>query len=264
VVSALVARAVAHVYPGGVQALDGVDLHGAPGDVLALIGPNGSGKSTLLRVLGGTLTPTRGTVELDARPLARLSGRARARRIASVPQSLRSLPDARVLDFVCGGRYAHVGFWSAACADDRRAVEQALAEAGLSELCERRVSELSGGQRQRALLALALAQQPDILLFDEPTTALDPEHQVRFFERARALAESGRMVVVATHDLNLASLLARRLVLLAGGQIAAQGTAREVLRPEVLVPVYGPTLLFLEARAPWSTPLVLSWPRGPG
>jgi iron complex transport system ATP-binding protein len=178
VVTRLVARALGHEYPGPRRALAEVELALAPGELVCVIGPNGSGKSTLLRLLAGLLAPGAGAVELDGRPLAALTSRARARNIAFVPQALRARPELDARAFVLGGRYAHQPRWRGILARespaDRAAVARALAEADALELAPRRLDELSQGQFQRVLLARALAQEAPLLLFDEPTAALDP------------------------------------------------------------------------------------------
>jgi iron complex transport system ATP-binding protein len=136
-------------------------------------------------------------------------------------------------------------------------VADALAEADAADLCGRLLSRLSGGQRQRVLVARALAQEADLLLFDEPTASLDPEHQVRVFALIGELARRGRAAVVATHELSLASRFATRAVLLDRGRARASGTAEEVLAPAVLEPVYGRHLWY--GRGPGGRPVVVPW-----
>ena len=258
----LAARGLCFDYPGPLRAVDGVDLTVERGELLVALGPNGSGKSTLLKLLGGLLAPTAGEVLLEGLPLAARKPRERARRIAVVPQYLPALFEVSVENFVLGGRYAHLGFWRGARARDREVVRGSLAEADAADLGARLLSELSGGQRQRVLVARALAQEADLLLFDEPTASLDPEHQVRVFELIRELSARGRSAVVATHELNLASQFATRVALLAGGRIVASGSAGEVLRREVLEPVYGENLLYGDAPAAdgeGPRPLVVPW-----
>jgi iron complex transport system ATP-binding protein len=262
VVSGLEARGLVFDYPGPRRALDGLDLALVPGDLVCLLGPNGSGKSTCLRLFGGVLRATSGTVELDGRALASLRPRARAGAIALVPQALRALPELEVTAFVLGGRYAHLGLFGRARAEDHAAVRAALAEADAADLAGRRLDELSLGQCQRVLIARALAQEAPILLFDEPTAALDPEHQVRTFALIEELVGRGRSALVATHELNLASRFARRIVVLREGRVCATGTAEEVLRREVLEPVYGRDLFFGKGPGGTGRPLVVPWPEG--
>ncbi len=257
-------RGLRHRYPSGVLALDGVDLSLAGGELVCVIGPNGSGKSTLLRILAGLLAPAEGSVRVDGRDVAAWTKKERAARIAVVPQSLSALPEIRVRSFVMGGRYGHMGFFGRHTLEDLRCVEQALADADVEDLAERLFAELSGGQRQRALLARALAQTSPLWLVDEPTTSLDLEHQVRTFELIARLCGDGKSALVVTHDLNLASQFATRIALFDGGSIAAQGSAVEVLRQEVLEPVYGPHLAYGNLPSPHGAgarPFVVPWLR---
>jgi iron complex transport system ATP-binding protein len=259
----LQARGVVHTYPGDVQALTGVDLELSAGEFVCVLGPNGAGKSTLLKVLGGLLEPTLGAVTLEGTPLAARSPRERARRLAMVPQVLAGLPDVTVRDFVAYGRYAYQGVFGRASAVDGRAIDGALAEADLADLGGRPLVELSGGQRQRALVARALAQEASLLLVDEPTTALDPGHQVAVLELLAGLARRERGVLVVTHDLNLASQFATRVVLLEAGAKVADGAPAAVLTRSVLEPVYGPDLRYEDWPVPGGTrPVVLPWRRG--
>lgn len=261
----LVARDVRFTYPGGDEVLRGVDLVVRPGEVVCLIGPNGAGKSTLLRLAAGLVAPTSGSVELDGAPVARLTPRERARRVAVVPQALRALPALRVRDFVAQGRYARRSWFAAPSPVDRGVVERALAEADAAEFAERPLEELSGGQRQRALVARALAQEPELVLVDEPTNALDPRHQLQVFGLVAGLGCRGRSALAVTHDLNLASQFATRVVLLDAGRVVADGSVHAVLRREVLEPVYGTRFETGLAPVPgWgeARPWVVPWDRG--
>ncbi len=263
-VAVLRARALAFAYPGPRRALAGVDVALGSGELACLLGPNGSGKSTCLRCLAGLLRPGGGAVELDGAPLERLTARERARAIAFVPQALPALPEIEVRAFVLGGRYPYLGRWQGFLGRpspaDRAAVETALAEADALDLAGRGLDELSLGQRQRVLVARALAQEAGVLLFDEPTAALDPEHQVRVFALIERLVALGRTALVATHELNLASRYATRCLLLAEGRVVAEGAPAGVLRPEVLGPVFGRHLLFTRSAGATERPLVIPWP----
>jgi iron complex transport system ATP-binding protein len=254
----LKAEHLVHDYPGPLRALDGASLEVGGGELVALIGPNGSGKSTLVRCLAGLARATAGRATVGGRPVAELTPGARAREIAVVPQFLPHLFDVRVDDFVLGGRYAHVDRWRGPTRADRDAVEGALASCDAAELSARKMSELSGGQRQRVVIARSLAQRAPVLLVDEPTSSLDPEHQVRVFELLAQAARDGNAVLVVTHELNLAAQFATRLVVLHRGRDVASGSVEEILRPEVLSPVYGRRLYFGRT-ADGATPFVLPW-----
>ena len=185
--------------------------------------------------------------------------------MALVPQYLDRVPEVHVDDFVLGGRYAHLGAWRRHTPEDHAATERAFAACDLEGLRGRLLGTLSGGQRQRTLIARALAQEAPVLLVDEPTNNLDPGHQLAIFELLAALATEGRAVLVVTHDLNLASQFASRLVLLDEGRVAAEGTPRAVLRPEVLDPVYGDGLTYGELGGEDGEerrPFVLPWRGG--
>jgi iron complex transport system ATP-binding protein len=257
------AAGLEHVYPGPQRALGGVDLALRPGELLAVIGPNGSGKSTLVRCLAGLIEPTRGAVALGGAELKRLRPRERALRVAVVPQYLPALPDLTVEAFALGGRYAWLDRWRGPRSSDVDAVRRALADCDAGDLGGRLMGELSGGQRQRVLIARALAQESAALLVDEPTSSLDPEHQVRVFALLERLVRGGRGALVVTHDLNLASQFAQRIALLGDGRVVASGAVEDVLRREVLEPVYGPHLYY--GRGPGARPFVLPWlERDPG
>lgn len=265
-VSGLAARAVEFAYPLGGPVLAGVDVELAPGELVFLVGPNGSGKSTLLKVLAGLAAPTRGAVTLEGAALSGLAARERARRIALVPQALRALPDASVADFVLAGRYAHhtrlenvLGTRSAV---DAATVERALREADALELAARALGELSLGQFQRVLVARALAQEAPYLLLDEPTAALDPDHQVKLLLLIERLVAAGRAALVVTHELALASRFASRVLVLAAGRVVATGSPLDVFRREVLAPVFGPHLLVTPASDGSARTLVVPWPGG--
>ncbi len=230
----------------GRPALREVTLGIGRGEYLGLLGANGAGKSTLLRLLAGTLSPMAGQVLLDARPVASYKRGVLARRIAVLPQRLQLAFDVAVEDLVLLGRTPHGGALAALrgpSAADRRAVEAALEATGTLPFRGRTVRQLSGGEQQRVALALALAQEPEVLLLDEPTSHLDPGHAVEVLDLVERLRrERGLTVVAVFHDLNLAALYAGRLAVLRDGALLAQGTPAEVYRPDVLEAAYGPRL----------------------
>ena len=210
------------------------------GEIVAVVGPNGAGKSTLLRVLAGLLRPTAGAVALDGQDLTTLSRSAIARRIAVVPQIFDTLFPFTVREVVALGRTARLGSFGRASPDDVAAIERATADLELGALASRRIDRLSGGERQRAVLAMALAQETEVLLLDEPTVHLDPAHQIATLDLIRSLAAKRNLAVCAVlHDLNLASTFASRIVVLADGRVARDGTPAEVLSADLVRTVFG-------------------------
>jgi iron complex transport system ATP-binding protein len=220
--------------------LQGLDLTIARGEVVALVGPNGSGKSTLLRALGRILKPKGGAVMLEGRSLAALPTREVAQKLALLPQGPTLSNDLTVQELVWMGRSPHQGWLGLPNAGDKDAVGWAARETSVTPLLQRNVSDLSGGERQRVWLAMALAQQPHLLLLDEPTTFLDLSHQLELLELVRYLnAEHGLTVVMVLHDLNQAARYAHRVVVLHEGAVYREGAPSEVLTPETLRAVFG-------------------------
>lgn len=219
--------------------LSAVNLRVEPGEMVGIIGPNGSGKSTLLRVLGRLLQPWDGVVYLDGRRLADLSPREVARCMAMLPQAPAAPPELTVYELVGYGRYPHVPWLKRLGPADREAIDRAIRDCRLEALAGKPLATLSGGERQRAWLAMTLAQEPRVMLLDEPVTFLDINHQLEMLELIAALnRERGITVVMVMHDINLAARYCRRLVALKDGQIVADGPVEEVLRPEVLREVF--------------------------
>jgi iron complex transport system ATP-binding protein len=252
----LTARGAAFAYHPGAPVLRGIDLDVPPGTVLGIVGPNGAGKSTLLALLSGVLAPASGEVRLDGRSLADWKRRDVARRIAVVPQSEPTAFPYRVSEIVLMGRTPHLhGLFATETDEDRAAAANALDAVGISDLLCRPMNQLSGGERQMVLAARALAQEPGILLLDEPTASLDLAHQQSLFRLlVKRNAETGLTVVVVTHDLNLAALYCRSLAVLHEGRIAALGAPADILKPEFLGTVYGAGLW--SATAPTGAPIV--------
>lgn len=210
------------------------------GEIVAVVGPNGAGKSTLLRVLAGLLRPRAGAVALDGLDLSTFSRSEVAHRIAMVPQIFDTLFPFTVREVVALGRTARLGAFGRASADDAAAVDRAIDELELGPLASRRIDRLSGGERQRAVLAMALAQETEVLLLDEPTVHLDPAHQIATLALIRALAARRELAVCAVlHDLNLASSFASRIVVIADGRVAREGSPAEVLRADLVRAVFG-------------------------
>ncbi|WHP16756.1 ABC transporter ATP-binding protein [Cellulomonas sp. ES6] len=209
------------------------------GSFTVIIGPNGCGKSTLLRALARTLRPRAGRVLLDGAPMGSLRSRAIARRLALLPQGPIAPEGITVGDLVARGRYPHQGLLRQWSADDARAVEAAMAATEVTELRDRDVADLSGGQRQRAWLAMALAQETDLLLLDEPTTFLDIAHQYEVMDLCARLHEEGRTLVAVLHDLNQAARYGTHVIAMQDGRVVAQGAPGEVITAGLVRDVFG-------------------------
>jgi iron complex transport system ATP-binding protein len=204
----------------------------------ALIGPNGAGKTTLLRALAGLL-PHRGTIKVDNADLGSLRARGRARLIAYVPQAPVLPPDMTVEEYVLLGRTPHLGYLGGPGRRDREKAAEALDRLDVSAFADRRLGRLSGGERQRVVLARALAQEPQVLLLDEPTSDLDIGHQQQVLELVDDLRRSRGVTVVSTlHDLTQAGQYAGQLVLLHHGRVEAAGSATAVLTQDLIARVY--------------------------
>jgi iron complex transport system ATP-binding protein len=217
--------------------LDDVTFAIERGTTTAFIGPNGAGKSTLIQLLLSVLTPHAGTITLEQRALADWTRREVARRIGVVPQG-EVEPLYTVREIVAMGRYPYLGPWQREHDEDARAIARAMDRCDVSAFADRWLSTLSGGERQRVRLARALAQEPSVLVLDEPTTFLDIRHEMSTFELLRRLRGEGTTVVVATHNLNLAARYADTLALLEGGRVVALGTPDEVLTADRISAVY--------------------------
>jgi len=235
----LLAEGVSFAY-GARPVLHGVSLQARSGEVLGIVGPNGSGKSTLLRTLCGTLRPRAGRVLIGGEDVARLSRVAVARRVAVVPQNPH-LPEAfTVWEIALLGRTPHLRLLQAEGPRDFAAVRRALEACGVWHLADRRVGELSGGETQRVVIARALAQEPRLLLLDEPTSHLDIRHQTTILDLVSTLASTRGLAVVAVfHDLNLAAQYCHRLAIVRDGSLLAEGTPRAVMTAANVGRAYG-------------------------
>ncbi|MDB5059187.1 MAG: transporter [Chloroflexi bacterium] len=217
-----------------------IDLALRRGEMVALLGRNGCGKSTLIRCLGGALAPSAGSVTIDGTQVARHDRRALARRLAVVAQELRGPFAFSVREVVELGRAPHARFLAPSSAEDRRAVDLALHTCDLTDFADRTFQELSGGEQQRVALAMALAQEPEILLLDEPTVHLDLAHQVSLLALVRRLcAERGLAVLAAMHDINLSALYFDRITILGGGSMVASGTPGDVVTAPLIEGTFG-------------------------
>ncbi|HEY2804973.1 MAG TPA: ABC transporter ATP-binding protein [Gemmatimonadales bacterium] len=219
--------------------LDRVSLAVSPGECVAIVGPNGAGKTTALRALLGIAPLNAGSALLMGRPVAEWERPALARTVAAVSQREEPAFPVTVLDVVKMGRYPHLGPWRAAGAADDLAVQRALARADIGSLSDRLVQTLSGGEWQRVRIARALAQEPRVLVLDEPTASLDVRHEMELFELVQGLTREGMAALVVSHHLNAAARFADRLVLMSAGRVAADGPAEQVLTAQRLSLVFG-------------------------
>ena len=219
--------------------LRGIGFDVEKGDFLGVIGPNGSGKTTLLRVIDGILKPQEGEVRLEGTEIGRLRREALARCVAVVPQYSALAFPFSVEEVVLMGRSPHLSRWRFEGEQDLRIAREAMEMTDTLGLAARDMESLSGGERQRVLIARALAQEPRLMLLDEPTAFLDIRHQVDFFDRIRALnRERGLTVIAVTHDINLAAHYCDRIILLKGGRIEAAGPVETVITEEHIRKAY--------------------------
>ncbi len=226
-------------YPGAEDAaLDGVSMVVPPGAFYAVLGPNGSGKSTLLRALLGMVPTATGETRVSGRTVSEWNRRALAREVGVVAQAESVAFPLTVRDLVGMGRYPYLGPLQAETPTDREAVQRAMERCDVWELGHRFVSTLSGGELQRARVARALAQEPEVLVLDEPTASLDIRHEMEILELLRASADGGMTIFLITHHLDLAARFADRMLLLDRGRVAAEGRPREVLQEKTLQQVY--------------------------
>ena len=221
------------------QVLKQVTATVVPGEVVALIGPNGAGKTTLIKAISGIVPITQGSIHIDGQDLLRLNAQERAKLVAVIPQA-RNLPPAYTArEVVLMGRTPYVGWLGKVTKQDELIVEHAMRRTRVDELENRRMDELSGGEQQRVLVARAIAQDPKILLLDEPTTHLDIQFQTSLLEMIHSLAHQDHLaVLMAIHDLNLAARFADRVILLVKGEIRASGKQADVLSAELLSSAY--------------------------
>ena len=241
-------------------ALSDIELSIEAGEMVGLIGPNGSGKTTLLKLISGILHPQKGDIYIDGQSVARLNRRAVARMMAVVPQQF-NIPFAfTAREVVMLGRTPFARAFSEGGERDQRMSECAMRTTGIDELGERPFNELSGGERQKVILAMALAQEPKLLLLDEPTAHLDINHQVEIMELVRGLNQEGLTVISSMHDLNLAALYFDRLILLKDGRIFADGKPNDVLTEEVTEEVFSASVQ-IQMHPSASVPHVILLPR---
>ncbi len=226
--------------------LEDVSLVVAPGERVAIVGANGAGKTTLLKVMADLLRPRMGAVRLGSRDVRTFSRQALAKRLGMVPQELTLPFNFGARELVECGRTAYLPLFSAPTLQDRTAVDAAMSSTGTTSLGERSIGELSGGERQRVVIAMVLAQEPSVMLLDEPTQHLDLTKQGEILELLVELSrERGLSIVATMHDLNLAAQYFDRLIVLANRRVAADGCPAAVLRADVLEAAYGGRLEFV-------------------
>lgn len=245
---------------GRTTIVDGVDLQIPTGKVSVIVGANACGKSTLLKTIARLLPTQSGAVLLDGQAIDRLPTKDLARTLGLLPQQPVAPEGIAVADLVGRGGHPHQKMFRSWSADDDRAVTEALAATGVLDLADRAVDELSGGQRQRVWIAMALAQQTDILLLDEPTTFLDVSHQIEVLDLLTDLnAQRGTTIVMVLHDINLAARYADHLFALRAGRLVASGAPRDVVTSALVREVFDLDALVIDDPVS-GTPLVL--PRG--
>jgi iron complex transport system ATP-binding protein len=224
---------------GTIEAVKDLSFSVARGEVFGLLGPNGSGKSTVVRLLSCVLAPRSGRISLAGQDLGSYKREELARQIAVVPQETTIELPFSVLEVVLMGRSPHVGRFGFERAEDLAVAHRVMEQTGIAELATREIHELSGGERQRVILARALAQEPRVLLLDEPTAFLDIRHQVEVYDLVKDLSRQDELAVVAIlHDLNLAALYCDRLALLKSGRLFCLGTPEQVLTYANIKEVY--------------------------
>jgi len=228
-----------HAGYGPRAVLRGIDLEAAQGEIVAVIGPNGCGKTTLLRAAAGVL-PFRGQIDVDGVPVRGARPRDLARRVAVVTQGVALPQGFSAFQVALMGRTPHLRLLQSEGRRDLDVVRATMERADCWHLRDRPVDELSGGERQRVVIARALAQEPGLLLLDEPTSNLDVQHQVETFRLMADLCRRQRLAVVAVvHDLTLAAMFADRMALISDGRVVACGAPGDVLRPHIIETVYG-------------------------
>lgn len=223
-------------YPGN-PVLSDLSITFPKNAVTVIAGPNGCGKSTLLKTIAGIL-PGSGTMLLDGEDLNTLSSRHRAQRVAFLPQN-RSVPEITVQRLVLHGRFPYLRYPRQYSTADYAAAKAAMEDLGIADLSHRPLKTLSGGQRQKVYIAMALAQDTEVVLMDEPTSFLDIAHQLQLMALARTLAEKGKTVVLVLHDLPLSFEYAHHLILMDAGGILAAGTPEEVFRSGAVTKAFG-------------------------
>ncbi|WP_408956556.1 heme ABC transporter ATP-binding protein [Natroniella sp. ANB-PHB2] len=231
---------LSYKYNGLSKVLKGVSFAIEQGEFIALIGPNGSGKSTLLKNINSILKPEQGKVYLDELDLQKFAKKEMAKRVAVVPQNTTINFDFTVEEIVLMGRAPYISRFKSESSEDYQIANEVMELTNTAQFADRRIDQLSGGERQRVILARALAQQPEVMLLDEPTSNLDINYQLEMMELLRKLnREQGLTILIVSHDLNLASQYCDKLLLLNEGKVYSFGTPQEIITVENIEDVYG-------------------------
>lgn len=223
----------------GKHILRALSFRGHRGGLTGLLGPNGAGKSTLLRILAGLNRPTTGTISLQGKPIHHIDVRDVARQIAYVPQDAQVAFGFNAREIVLMGRHPHIGRFSLERTVDYKVVADAMDRVGVSDFAERSIVTLSGGERQKVFIAKALAQQPQVLLLDEPVSALDIRHQLHILSLVRDLTRTGICAIAVLHDLNLAARFCDHIYMMADGEVVTNGTPGDVYTADTIARCYG-------------------------
>ena len=229
----------------GAEVLHGIDARFPKGKISVLCGPNGCGKSTTIKALLRLVPEVRGRITIGDTPLETLTPKELAQRVAYVPQS-RNVPDITVYRLIMHGRFPYLSYPRRYRKEDHACVHAALHRMELEGLAQRKLESLSGGQRQKAYMAMALAQDTDVIVLDEPTNFLDIRNQYELLAQTRALTEMGKTVIMILHDFELILHCADHVILLGDGEVRAAGTARAVLESDALRETFGVTPCFYE------------------
>lgn len=235
---------ISYTYKTSQWQLDSVSLEIAKGDFLAIVGTNGAGKSTLLKISAGIIPPNTGKVSIQQKLLNKIPRKVLARQIGYLPQNVNPIFDYNVREVVAMGRFCHSKTFAITTAQDNRIVNHCLEITETTPFKDRIITELSGGERQRVMLASVLAQQPDIMLLDEPATGLDLHHQTAFFKLLADLSKKGIAIMVITHDLNLAGQFCSKMLLMHKGRKQICDTPDKVFQKISNLPEYSKDICF--------------------
>ncbi|UTC98550.1 ABC transporter ATP-binding protein [Treponema denticola] len=224
---------------GDKPVVQNLSLRVKKGQVVSIIGPNASGKSTILKSIAGIIKPVSGKIFIEEKDISKMDSKKLAQKVSILLQQNKTLDDMSIEELVYFGRYPHKKWFEGFEVSDKKIIEEVMKLTNTFALRDKTLETLSGGERQRAWIAMALAQEPDILLFDEPTTYLDMAHQIEFLELVNRLnKETGVTVVLVLHDLNQAARYGNYLFAMKEGKIFAQGSPEEVLNPQNILSIY--------------------------